>query len=331
VVIDGGSGAVVAGRRISNPNGPCVLIRSGATNVRVEGNQIGPCGGDGVEIIGSSDVTIVGNNLVGIAFNGVKAADSRGIRARNNFVDGAASGFRGVRSSQVEFEFNGAINIRGRYPDGQFAQLDNVTGGGSRVQCNATALDLGGPDPNTTTQTADIRTEDVINTWQSRGDPSDPILIAYNRLKGGGSFTGSGIMAGDGGGANISVVGNRVVNPWNAGIGVAGGSNIRIERNRIYSSMPGNVANEGFYIRNFSPSACTNIVHQNNEIRWPPTDWSTAGWTQTLWQPQGECTNVTGVSTNNLNATSLSSAIFTEPIAECRARASSLGLPTGGF
>jgi hypothetical protein len=332
VVIDGGSGAVVTGRRISNPGGDCVVVRNGATNVRIEGNQIGPCGGDGVSIqSGSSGVVVTGNNVAGVSYVGIKTQDVSGVRAINNFIDGASTAMRAVRSSRVEFEFNGAMNIRGRYPDGQLAQLDNVTGSGSRVQCNATDLSVGGPNPETSTATAEIRTEDVINTWQSRGDASDPILIAYNRLKGGGSFTGSGIMSGDGGGSNISVVGNRIVNPWNAGIGVAGGSGIRIEGNKVFSELPALVAGEGFYIRNFGPGSCSNIVHQNNQINWPPADWSTAGWVQSFWQPAGECTNVTGTSSNNLNATALTKAIFTEPIAECRARASALGLPTNGY
>jgi hypothetical protein len=331
IVIDGGSGATITGRRISNAGGPCIVVRNGATNVRIEGNQIGPCAGHGIEIVGSNTVAVTGNNIAGVGEVGVKIQDSRAVQVRNNFVDGASTAFRGIRSSQVQLEFNGAINIRGRYPDGQLAQLDNVTGTGNRVQCNAADLSIGGPDPATTTATALIRTEDVINTWESKGDPSDPILIAYNRLKGGGSFTGSGIMAGDGGGSNISVIGNRIVDPWNAGIGVAGGSNIRIERNRVFSSLPGLIAGEGFYVRNFSPSACSNITHQNNEINWPPTDWSTAGWVQSYWQPAGECSNVSGASTNNLNATALSRAIFTEPIGECRTLASALGLPTSGY
>ncbi len=332
VVIDGGNGAVVKGRRISNPNGNCITVRNGATNVRIEGNQLGPCGGDGVSVqSGSNGVVVIGNNVSNAGAVAIMVADARGVKVHNNFIDGAPTAMRAVRSSQVEFEFNGGMNVRGRYPDGQLVQLDNVTGSGNRVRCNATDLNVGGPDPYSTTSTADWRTEDIINTWQSRGDPSDPILIAYNRLKGGGSLTGSGIMSGDGGGAYISVVGNRIVNPWNAGIGVAGGSNIRIESNKVFSEMPAVVAGEGFYIRNFSASACTNIVHQNNQILWPPADWSSSGWVQAFWQPQGECTNVTGTSTNNLNATSLSKAIFTEPIAECRALAAAAGLPTAGY
>jgi hypothetical protein len=331
IVISGQSNVTITGRRISNPNGPCIQVKDGSSNVVISGNEIGPCGGHGVEVLGSSEVSVTRNNFRSIGETATVAVDSSGVRARSNFVDGAASGFRGVRSRQIEFEFNGAINVRGPYPYGTFVQLDNVTGAGNRVQCNTANLAIGAPDPSTATATQYIRTEDMMNTWQSSGDPQDPILIAYNRLLGGSSFTGSGIMSGDGGGAYITVLGNRIVNPWNAGIGVAGGSNIRVEGNKVFSEMPGTVAGEGFYIRNFYPSACTNIVHRNNQIKWPATSFSGGlGWVQTFWQPAGECSNVTGTETNNLDAP-LSKAIFTEPIPECRARAAQLGLSSSGY
>ena len=331
IVVDGRSGVKITGLKISNSGGPCILVRNGASNIEISGNEIGPCSGDAVEVLGSNNVTVKGNNIADAQQTGIKVQDSSNINVVANFVDKAATAYRAVRSSRVTIDLNAAINIRGNFPDGQLAQLDNVTGAGNRVRCNATDLSIGGPDPASTFATPSVRTEDMINTWQSNGDGNDPILIAYNRLKGGGSLTGSGIMSGDGGGSNISVIGNRIVNPWNAGIGVAGGQNIRIERNRVFSNMPAHIANEGFYVRNFtSEKACTNIVHQNNEIKWPATDFSTSGWTQTYWQPPSECSNVTGNSTNNLNA-NLTAAIFSEPIAECKALANGMGFASTGW
>jgi hypothetical protein len=56
--------------------------------------------------------------------------------------------------------------------------------------------------------------------------------------------------------------------------------------------------------------------------------WTTENWTHVFWDTQ-QCTNVTGTSTNNLSA-NVTAAIFDEPIAECRALASSMGFdPTG--
>jgi hypothetical protein len=330
VVVDGRSGVTISGQRITNPSGPCIIVRNGATNVRISGNQIGPCGGHGIEIVGASAVSVTRNNLSSIGRTGIRAVEARSVQVRNNFVDTASTAIRVIRSTQVEVEFNGGLNVRGPMPDGQLVQLDNVTGGGNRVQCNAADLSIGAPDPATTPTTPTIRTEDIISTWQSRGEQNDPILVGYNRVKGGGSYSGSGIMAGDGGGAYISVIGNRVVNPWNAGIAVSSGEFIRVERNRVFTDMPRSVTGEGFYVRNFYPTACSNIVHAHNEIQWIPDNGSAEGWSQAYWQPAGQCTNVTGTSTNNLSAP-LTRAIFTEPIPECRARAGALGLSTSGY
>jgi parallel beta-helix repeat protein len=329
VVIDGQSNVVLRGLKISGGSTACVIIRN-STNVQIIDSDLSACGNYGVLVENSAGVTVAGNNVRGIAGPGVMLRNSTNPQAYANFIDGVYVGLRAVGSTGVKVELNRVLNARGPYPDGQAVQFDSVNGTGNRIQCNIADMATGGPDPQTTRQTAALRTEDLINIWKSNGTPDDPIFVGYNRLQGGGSFTGSGIMSGDGGGSWISVIGNRIVNPWNAGLGVAGGQNIRIEANQVYSAQPNHVANEGFYIRNFYPPACTNIVHQNNAITWPPTDGSTAGWTQTFWQPPGECTNVTGTETNNLNAT-LSPAIFSQPIAECSALASSRGLNPAGW
>jgi hypothetical protein len=328
IVLDGRQGAKLSGLRISNPNGPCVIVRGGSDDVEISGNEIGPCAGNAVQVQDSSRVRIVRNNISDARNNGISVVGSNTVQVRSNFIDRASSAVRAVRSTAVSVDLNGAMNIRGPFPDGQLAQFDNVYGGGNKIRCNATDLSVGQPDPGTTFSTPTIRTEDIINTWMSNGIAGDPIEISYNRLKGGGSFTGSGIMTGDGGGSHISAIGNRIVNPWNAGIGVAGGNNIRIERNRIYSDMPTHIAGEGLYIRNFYEPACHTITHNANEIKWPGPVWTTQHWTHVFWNT-GQCTNVNGTSTNNLNA-NVTPAIFSEPIAECRTLATSMGFdPTG--
>jgi hypothetical protein len=328
MVLDGRQGAQVSGMRISNPNGPCVIVRGGSNDIEISGNEIGPCAGNAIQVENASRVRVAGNNVVDVRNTGVTIVGSSNVQVLSNFFDRASSAVKAFRSTAVTVDLNAALNIRGPFPDGQLAQFDSVYGGGNKIRCNATDLSIGQPNPSTTFSTPQIRTEDIINTWMSSGVSGDPIEISYNRLKGGGSFTGSGIMTGDGGGSWIYAIGNRIVNPWNAGIGVAGGNNIRIERNRIYSDMPTHISGEGLYIRNFYAPACFNITHNANEIKWPGPVWTTENWTHVFWDTQ-QCTNVTGTSTNNLSA-NVTAAIFDEPIAECRALASSMGFdPTG--
>jgi parallel beta-helix repeat protein len=329
IVLDARQGARVTGMRISNPNGPCIVVRNGSADIEISGNEIGPCAGNAISVQDSARVRVERNNIRDARNNGVVAVGSSNVQIRSNYIDRASTAIRAVRSTAVSVDLNGAMNIRGPFPDGQLAQFDSVYGGGNRIRCNATDLSVNQPNPSTTFSTPTIRTEDIINTWMSNGLSTDPIQISYNRLKGGGSFTGSGIMTGDGGGSWITAVGNRIVNPWNAGIGVAGGNNIRIERNRIYSDMPTHIAGEGLYIRNFYQPACHSITHDRNEIKWPGPVWTTQHWTHVFWDTN-QCSNVTGTSTNNLDA-AVTPAIFTEPIAECRNLATNMGYDPTGF
>jgi hypothetical protein len=329
----------ISGVRISNSRGPCIVVRAGAADVVIARNQIGPCAGDAVRVDGAAGVRIEGNNIASADRNAIVAVDSSQLTIRNNWIDKASTGIRAVRTTPVEIDFNGGINIRGAFPDGQLVQFDNVRalpGHSNTVQCNAIDATVGAPDPNKTQATPRIRTEDLVSMWQSHGLPESPIVISWNRLKGGSSFTGSGIMVGDGDGSHIDVLDNHVVNPWNAGIGVAGGRNIRIQRNKVFSNMPNHVANEGFYIRDFdTATVCENIVHEGNAIVWPPEDWSRRGWTQTYWDA-GECRNVTPLATsgNDLKASGaphyLTAELFRREIPACADKAVRVGLdPTG--
>jgi hypothetical protein len=292
ITISNKNNVVIAGVQISNPNGNCIEVNS-STNITIKDSVIGPCLGTGIEINDSAAVTVIGN-----------------------YIENTRKAINGVRSTGVVVDFNYGKNNVGPSPHGQLVQFDNVYGAGNKVRCNAS--DVYNADFNTTFSTPNIRAEDHISIYMSSGVESDNILVAYNRIRGGSSFTGSGIMIGDYGGAHITVKGNRVVNPWNTGISNAGGNNNTIEYNKIFSNMPNHVANEGMYVRNFTPqiSACFNITHRFNQLTWPADDWSTQGWTQ-KYVDKNQCGTVIGTETNNLSAT-LTAAIYTEPISECK-------------
>jgi hypothetical protein len=78
--------------------------------------------------------------------------------------------------------------------------------------------------------------EDWINIYQSNGVAGDPIQVNFNRARGHSeSKTGSFIMLGDSGGSHQLAEGNVGVNPGQVGIGVAGGSHISVENNKMFS------------------------------------------------------------------------------------------------
>ena len=172
---------------------------------------------------------------------------------------------------------NRARNIDGRRPDGgqetvQFAQLNALTGlqfaaiGWNEV-INAPGQSL---------------VEDNISIYKSNGTTGSPIAIhdnyifgAYPRSPDTDSYTGGGIMAGDGEGTstadspgNVQVYGNTLVNIANYGIAASNGYNIAIVDNRVTSSgrrHDGGAAiasaNVGIYVVDSEPISSVNYFN----------------------------------------------------------------------
>ena len=89
-----------------------------------------------------------------------------------------------------------------------------------------------------------------------------------NKLRGGGpSNSGSGIMTGDNGGSTQLVENNILHRTGNAGIGVAGGNDIKILNNKIFSERTA-VSNNPLYAWNQSGKASSNVVVKGNRSTW---------------------------------------------------------------
>lgn len=277
------SNRTYSGLRITNPNGRCIT-GSGVTNVRITNSEIGPCGN------GTDSEQL-----------GIGIYDSSNVTVDRNIIHDVATGLDAVRSTGIVFSHNYVYNIRGPFPSGQAVQFENIRGANSKVVCNII---------NNNEQAG---TEDNISMWMSFGDPSSPIQIAYNRVRGGHSRTGSGIIAGDGNNSgNIDVHDNTVVNVNNAGIGVTSGVNIRVRNNRIYNNGP--YTSVGLSVRNFY-DRCDNVQITNNRVWAFDRVWNS---TPQEWHflNTGECSNIT-LSGNVFGDTSLSAAIFDEPYPQC--------------
>jgi hypothetical protein len=93
-------------------------------------------------------------------------------------------------------------------------QFNAVTGKSNRINCNVGENISGQSYP-----------EDAINLYKSSGDPTDPIQVVGNKIKGGGpSNTDSGIAVGDSAGAYVLVKDNVLIDPGQVGIGIGGGT-----------------------------------------------------------------------------------------------------------
>ena len=205
------SGQTISGLKISNPNGSCITVPDGVSGVTIEGNEIGPCG-SGVEHLGV-DIRPNASNIT--------------VR-RNVIHDSASAVYANEAKHPIVVEKNLVYNVRGPMPRGQMVQFNAVTGGSgqSRVVGNVS-------DKNLATTTT--RYEDHINMFRSSGTAGQPILIACNKLRGGDSASGSGIVVGDYGGQWFTIRDNILVLTANTGIGVAGAQNVSVSGNQIWN------------------------------------------------------------------------------------------------
>ncbi len=206
------SGQRISGLRISTTKGPCVIVPANVSHVTIVGNQIGPCA--------------AASPQVGILIQ----AKATAVTISGNRIHDVASGVYAVGAMHpIIFENNTVWNVLGPMPRGQMIQFDKVNGGSgqSRIVGNIS-------DKNLATRTTHY--EDHINMFSSSGSASAPILIACNKIRGGDSTSGSGIMTGDYGGGFIHVKNNAVVLTPNAGIGVVGGRNITVTGNAVYAA-----------------------------------------------------------------------------------------------
>jgi parallel beta-helix repeat protein len=255
VYISGQSGVVIENLHITNPGGHCITVQ-GASNVTIRNSTIGPCGDHGVYLDQSTNVTVTGNYITENTL-GVLAHYSNSIK-----VDGNAF----LRTGR------------------NFVQFVSVEGAGSSVSSNRGANDLGGSNA-----------EDLISMFESNGTPESPIVIAGNYLRDGGpSGSGSGIMLGDGGGSHQIARGNRLVNPGQVGIGVAAGSNMKVQDNQVYSeALPW--SNVGIYTMNLY-DGCDTVEVTGNQVNWTAAAGHANGYFS-----DGACGNLS-VSSNNWEA-----------------------------
>lgn len=227
--IDAVAGQVIRGLHITNPVGPCIVVPRGVQDVVIQDNEIGPCGNASRAIRDYGVFVLEGAARIVVAHNTIHDASS-GL---------AAFGAR----HPIVFEHNVVYNLRGPAWAGQIVQFNGVRGGTgrSRISCNVFdgLIDTPVSGPN--------HVGDHISIYASSGSRDDPIEIAYNRIRGaarGAQESGSGIQLGDspaGGGAQgefdaggwIWAHHNTIVRTQGVGIGVAGGSNILVEHNRV--------------------------------------------------------------------------------------------------
>lgn len=272
-----GAGPDQARRAVSDPSGPCLVLRD-ATDRIIENLDLGPCGGEGVRVERSRNVTIRNLTIRETGDVGIYVEGSEGVRIEENRIENVLSGIRALSSTGVEVRCNSVRNVRGPIPAGQLVQFDKVTGAGNGISCNIGENDPGRGVP-----------EDAISLFQSRGEPGEPILVSRNRLVGGGpSQSGGGIMLGDGGGAYLEARDNLLIDPGQYGIAVASGHHMTIAGN-VVIARPQPFTNVGISVWNQYAEPCHTVTVSGNSVDWRARTgranpwWDAKNCPGTLW------------------------------------------------
>jgi hypothetical protein len=174
-------------------------------------------------VIKDVDFTAIAVDKNGQSRGAVMLFDVENVEITESNFSNVASSVRFVSSrGPLQVTGNSAVNS-GR----NFFQCDKCNGGGIRI--NGNSMDH-------KEQIGTQPLEDWINIYQSNGLENDPIQVNNNRARGHSeSKSGSFIMLGDSGGSHQLARGNIGVNPGQVGIGIAGGSDISVENNRMFS------------------------------------------------------------------------------------------------
>lgn len=237
IVLHDEADVVIDGVQISNPTGDCIQLWD-VQRVTIRNSKIGPCL-NGINIFESTDVNISGTWFTGTT-KAIYATSSTLIAVEENrFIDAGRN----------------------------FVQFNTVTGTGNRVVDNIGENRLGGSEA-----------EDLISLYSSSGTATSPILVARNILRNGGpSSSGSGIMAGDNGGAFQEVRNNILLNPGQVGIGVASGTDIVVADNLILGEGLA-WSNVGVYVWNQYNADCARITLSGNRVDWTNRDGAKGGF-----------------------------------------------------
>lgn len=193
----------------------------------------------------------------------VEVRSSQQITVSDSLFEFVSSGLYAYRCAGVVFSGNMAMNMLGPFPRGQAVQFNGLRGPGNRIERNFVSNEFGKSAP-----------QDCVNLFQSYGTADSPILIENNHLMGdpesgsqGMSSSGSGIMAGDGGGGFQVVRNNRLDSPGQVGIGVAGGGDILLIGNTVRGTRS-DVSNVGIAVWNQYRQPGGVVTVMSNIVGW---------------------------------------------------------------
>lgn len=262
-------GQVISNLAITTTSGPCIVVR-GVGDVWIDRVQAGPCGEQGIYVLGAARVRITNSvihtehgDVSGFGTgNGILIQNSSDVLVQGNQVSNSSGSILAQASPRTKIIGNYSLNPLGPFPNASHFQL--TTGSDhSEISDN-----FGEQRPRFRGAPDDRQyVEDGINTYQT----SD-VLIARNYLRDGDSETGCGIIAGDSfdglPGNNITVVDNVLIRTAHCGVGVVGGTGHVVRGNRILdTNFEGDGGSSGIQVWDWrGHGTCADITVQENIV-----------------------------------------------------------------
>jgi hypothetical protein len=198
---------------------------------------------------------------------GLETYQVQGLFVEDCLFEFVSTGLYAADSEDVTFKKNAIFNVLGPYPRGQAVQFARVSGTKNLISENyiLNESEISAP-------------QDCINLFKSFGTKDYPIRVENNLILGdptkgnlNQSPSGSGIMAGDGGGAFQLIRKNQLDSPGQVGIGVAGGDQIEIVENVVRGDVT-KYSNVGISVWSQYPTASGKVMVMSNIIGWRNKD-----------------------------------------------------------
>lgn len=235
---------------------------------------IGNPNGVGMNLVGKRNIKFVNCYFKFTKEEAISFENSNGLRTENCLFSGNQSAVYGLNSSNMTMINCQAVNMRQR-PGGSRGQLFQANSCDIILVENCRSEGFDGESSY----------EDHISFYRSHN-----ATARGNWLRGGGpSDSGSGIMTGDNGGSNQLVENNHLMRTGNAGIGVAGGTNIKILNNQMYSERT-EVSNNPLYVWAQSDQGGNGVIVKGNRAYWEHKNggvnqgWNSGNIPNTSWE-----------------------------------------------
>lgn len=298
--------------------GVAAIQHVGKSNFVIEGSAFTSSSNKYLIVLYSCENVIIRNNRFGSSpVNlAIYLDNCKNITITDNTFENVQTGLVAHNSQGIKFEYNDVTNVvgplKGGDKIGNMVRFDKVSGSGNSISYNVCENFPGESSP-----------EDIINVNQSHGTSESPILVKGNWLRGGGpSSSGGGIILGDVGGSFQTAENNIVVDPGQYGMSIAGGFNMIIRNNKIYSSRK-SYNNVGLYAANWyeNLSKSYNITVASNAVNYTNKE----GVVNNFWYA-GNVEPINGKETNVYDR-DLSASILPDKII---GRAGASSTPDGG-